>query len=234
MLEAVRGYSPCIKSLFKTETFDHPHTKLLPAWRPPHLLFLDFTLFLWFLHGWYLWWHRFQLKCFFLIETLLSISPNNAHLLSSSYNKCSTEKSSVSGRRKFCKHSRENEDGHLGSSANTLWKTQMGIWVMMNKTVSEAIWGRVRRAQAETQKQEGVYKVWVDPRVHGSKQSAWQKIGQRSPWRGFHTACRKYSPRGKSTRGYSAAFLMNRVHSCCYCCFKGMPIHISWKMLYSV
>lgn len=40
MLEAVRGYSPCIKSLFKKETFDHPHAKLLPASRPLHLLFL--------------------------------------------------------------------------------------------------------------------------------------------------------------------------------------------------
>ena len=48
-------------------------------------------------------------------ETLLSILPNNARLLSSSYNKCSTEKSSVSGREKFYKHSRENEDAHLGS-----------------------------------------------------------------------------------------------------------------------
>ena len=131
---------------------------------------LDLMLFLWFLHGWYLWRHRFQLRCSFLTETLLSILPNNACLLSSSYNKCSTEKSSVSGREKFYKHSRENEDAHLGS----LWETQMGIWVMMNKTVSEAIWGKVRRAQAETQKQEGFFKVWLDPRVHGSKQSAWE------------------------------------------------------------
>lgn len=40
MLEAVRGYSPCIKSLFKKETFKRPHAKLLPASRPLHLLFL--------------------------------------------------------------------------------------------------------------------------------------------------------------------------------------------------
>lgn len=61
-----------------------------------------------------------------------------------------------------------------------------------------------------------------------------EKTGQSSLWKGFHATCRKYSPRGKSTRGHSAAFLMNRVHSCCSCCFKGMPIHISWKILYSV
>ena len=72
---------------------------------------------------------------------------------------------------------------------------------------------------------------WTQEFTEASSQP--EKTGQSSLWRGFHATCRKYSPRGKSTQGYSAAFLMNRVHSCS-CCFKGMPIHIYWKILYSV
>ena len=127
------------------------------------------------------------------------------------------------------------------SSVNTQGRKRMVIWVHLQilseklRWKSESWWikpfqspykGGSEGHKEKLRSWKGFLKRgWTQEFIEASSQP--EKTGPSSPWRGFHTTCRKYSPRGESTWGYSAALLLNRVHSCCYCCFKGMPIHIS-------